>query len=280
MTETILLTGAAGRLGTILRAHLAPQWKLRSADIRPIADPLENEEILRFDLTDRKALQNAMRGCRAVLHFGGIPLEADFDQINSANIDGTFNVYEAARVSGVKRVIFASSHHVTGYVRAHEPTDVEDPVRPDGLYGVSKVFGEALGRLYFDRYGIEHASLRIGMCVAEPFDHRSLGIWLSFSDLCRLVTQCLDVPTLGYAIVHGVSANRRGWLSNAGAAHVGYEPRSDSEAFAEQILAKIPAFDPGDPTQAYTGGYFTTEKPPRWEGVDMVFVPSKYNGSD
>jgi uronate dehydrogenase len=274
--QRILLTGAAGRLGSLLRPFLAARWKLRSGDLRAVSSLHANEEAVQFDLGDRRAVDAAVRGCDCIVHFGGIPLEADFEAIRDVNITGTYNVFEAGRLAGVKRIIFASTHHVVGYNKLGEAMDTEAPVLPDSLYGVSKVFGEALGRYYWERFGIEHASLRIGIGVPEPYDRRSLGLWLSAGDLCRLVASCLETPNLGFAVLFGQSANQRAWLSNAPAAHVGYRPQDDAEHFAARILSAAPPVNTDDPSQAFTGGYFTSSTPPRWEGPDMQFVPHQF----
>jgi uronate dehydrogenase len=271
MYNRMLLTGAAGRLGTVLRPFIASRWMLRSADVRAVIDLHPNEEAVQFDLGDWKSVSAAMSGCDCVLHFGGIPMEADFGAIQQTNMTGTYNIFEAARQAGVKRVIFASTHHVIGYARIAEQLDTSSAVRPDGLYGVSKVFGEALGRFYWDRFGIEHASLRIGMVVPEAYDRRSLGLWLSPADLCRLVLACLEVPELGFAILFGQSANDRAWLSNQLAAHVGYLPQDNAERFAASLPDTAAPADASDPGKIFTGGYFTSSTPPQWQGPGTDF---------
>jgi len=273
MYSRILLTGAAGRLGTVLRPFIASRWTLRSGDLRPLTDLHPNEEAVQFDLRDWNSVSAAMDGCDCVLHFGGIPMEADFGAIQGINITGTYNIFESARLAGVTRVIFASTHHVVGYARIAEQLDASAPVRPDGLYGVSKVFGEALGRFYWDRFGIEVASMRIGMVVPEAYDRRSLGLWLSPADLCRLVLACLKVPKLGFAVLFGQSANDRAWLSNELAAHVGYVPEDNAEQFAASMPDITTSADASDPGQIFTGGYFTSSTPPRWQGPETNSPP-------
>ena len=164
--------------------------------------------------------------------------------------------YEAARQQGVKRVVFASSNHVTGYYRQDEVIDARDPVRPDGLYGVSKAFGENLSRFYFDRHGIETVCLRIGSSVAEPLDRRMLATWLSHDDLERLVVACLTAPLAGHTVLFGMSDNTTTWWDNRYAAHIGFRPRDSSEPFRAAAQARQPQQDIRDPVVIYQGGGF------------------------
>ena len=194
-----LLTGAAGLLGQYLRPELHKRWPIRSSDMRPIDTPMPGEETATCDLTDRDAVFKAVEGCDAVLHFGGISIEGTFDQILSVNINGTYNVFEGARRAGTKRVIFASSNHAIGYYPRESYVDSDAQPRPDTYYGVSKSFGESLGAMDWSKYGIEHASLRIGSCREEPVDRRGLSTWLSFRDLHQMIVRCLEAQRLGYA---------------------------------------------------------------------------------
>lgn len=264
MYKRILLTGAAGALGRYLRPRLAERWPLRSCDVVAIADPMANEEVVTCDLADREAVFKAVDGCDAVLHFGAISIESDFDKIMSANIGGTYNVFEGARRAGTKRVVFASSNHAIGFYPREAKLDADSPPRPDTYYGVSKAFGEALGSMYWNKYGIEHASLRIGSANPEPGDVRQLSTWLSYPDLLQLITRCLEAQRIGFAIVYGQSANDRAWWDNSKAAHVGYRPKDNAEDYAAKLLANAVIGDPEDPTVKYMGGIFTTDQAPRW----------------
>src|SRR5439155_18665701 len=152
------------------------EWSetVRVSDIARMEPAGDGEEVVQADLADRAAVEHLLAGVDAVIHFGGISLDAPFDELVQANILGLYNLYRAVHRHGVRRVIYASSSHVVGYYRRSEVIDSEAPPRPDSLYGVSKCFGEALSRYYFDRFGIECVCLRIGSSFPEPRDPRML----------------------------------------------------------------------------------------------------------
>lgn len=257
--STILITGAAGRIGTAMRARMArPGRTLRLLDIEPV-DAGPREETIRASVTDLAALTEACRGVEAVIHLGGRSGEAAWEHILETNIDGTYKVFEAARRAGVPRVIFASSNHAVGFHTPEEFPLAEDAVPlPDTYYGVSKVTGEALGALYHHRYGLDVICIRILTCFAEPPSLRGLSTWFSPDDCARLFEACLAAPKPGFRIVYGVSANTRGdWVSMRGAEELGYRSEDDAEVFAEQLYAEYgePAKD--DPVFRHLGGEFT-----------------------
>jgi len=255
--HTLLLTGAAGGVGTALRHRLKANCSvLRLSDRVDLGPAQDGEEIIQADLADAAAVHAAVQGCQAIVHMGGVSLEGPFDPILQGNIIGVYNLYEAARQHGVKRVVFASSNHVTGFYRQGETITPAHPPRPDSLYGVSKAFGEDLSRMYFDRYGIETACVRIGSAFAAPRDRRMLASWLSFDDLHRLITACLTTPVLGHTIIFGMSNNAVAWYDNASVRHVGYVPQDSSDGFREEIYARTPEPDLTDPTVQYQGGAF------------------------
>jgi len=258
----LLLTGAGGGLGRELRKRLKPYCDtLRVSDHADIAPAASGEEVSLTALEDRPAMRSLLEGVDAVVHMGGVSVEGPFDPILQANIVGAYNLYEAARVNGVKRIVFASSNHVTGFCRQDEVISAQDPLRPDSMYGVSKAFGESLSRFYFDRYGIETACLRIGSSFPAPKDRRMLATWLSFDDLERLVLACLTTPVLGHSIVYGVSDNLVTWWDNTGSRHVGFVPRDSSERFRAELEARQPGIDPRDPVNVYQGGGFVRQGP-------------------
>jgi uronate dehydrogenase len=257
---TVLLTGAAGGVGTFLRRGLPPLgWKLRCYDVVPVPD---DPDAVAADIRDADALAAAMDGVDAVVHLAGIPTEDTFDRILDTNIDGTYRVFEAARAAGVDRVVYASSNHAVGFLPRQELAPVDVPPRPDTYYGLSKAFGEALGRLYADRHGMRVACLRIGSCFERPRSTRMLSTWLSPADCVRLVHACLTSADLDYAVVYGVSANSRGWWDLESARRLGYAPADDAEVYAEAVLAEHGELDPADPDHAYLGGRFTVAVPP------------------
>lgn len=255
--HTLLLTGAGGGLGTELRQRLKANCSvLRLSDRVDVGPAGTGEEVVTADLADAQAVDAAVAGCQAIVHMGGISVEGPFAPILQANILGVYNLYEAARKHGVRRVVFASSNHVTGFYRQDQTIAPSDPCRPDSLYGVSKAFGEDLSRMYFDRYGIETACLRIGSAFAEPRDRRMLASWLSFDDLHRLITACLTTPVLGHTVLYGVSNNPVTWWDNASARHVGFVPQDSSEPFRAAVYARTPQPDTTDPTVQLQGGSF------------------------
>lgn len=252
----LLLTGAAGGLGQMLRSRLkADAHVLRVSDIAEMAPAAEGEEVVRCDLADKRAVDRLVEGCDAIVHFGAISVERSFEDILEANIRGTFHMYEGARRHGVKRVVFASSNHVVGFHRQGDVLDVNAPRRPDGYYGLSKSFGEDLARFYFDRYGIESTCVRIGSSFPEPRDRRMLSTWISYDDLTALVRCGLYAQHVGHTVVYGVSANRDLWWNNAGAANLGYVPRQSSEPFRGKVEQQ-PPLPPSDPAVQYQGGAF------------------------
>ncbi|MDN3269813.1 NAD(P)-dependent oxidoreductase [Streptomyces sp. MA15] len=263
--RTVLLTGAAGGLGTLMR-ELLPRYgyELRLFDLRPVDGA---PDAIVGDLSDRDAVREAVRGADAVVHLAGISLEASFDKILKANIEGTYHLYEAAREEGVRRIVFASSNHAVGHTPRPQGDDplipVGTPHRPDTFYGLSKCFGEDLAQLYWDKHGVETVSVRIGSCFPEPTSVRMLSLWMSPADGARLFHAALTAEGVGHTVVYGSSANTRLWWDLGPARALGYEPRDDSEVYAEKLLAEQGEPDPADPAHACLGGHFVTD-PPVW----------------
>jgi uronate dehydrogenase len=212
-------------------------------------------------LQDAAAVDRIVAGSEAIVHLGGISTEGPFAPILEANIVGVWHLYEAARRHGVRRVVFASSNHVTGFYRQDEVIDPAAPMRPDGHYGISKAFGENVARFYFDRYGIESVCLRIGSSFPEPRDRRMLATWLSYDDLERLVVAGLTAPVVGCSIVYGVSDNSTTWWDNTSASHLGFRPKDSSEQFRAAAEARQPVLDPSDPATRFQGGAFVKQGP-------------------
>jgi uronate dehydrogenase len=171
------------------------------------------------------------------------------------------HLYEAARRHGVKRIVYASSNHVTGFYRQDEVIDARMPMRPDGNYGLSKAFGENLAQFYFDRHGLETVSLRIGSSFPEPKDRRMLATWLSYDDLERLVVSSLTAPVVGHTVIYGLSDNATHWWDNTPARHIGYRPQDSSERFRAAVEARQAQLDMKDPATQYQGGAFVTKGP-------------------
>ncbi|GGM10907.1 NAD(P)-dependent oxidoreductase [Pseudooceanicola nanhaiensis] len=255
--KKILITGAAGRLGSELRRGLAPLADtLRLADRVACEDLQPHEEGVVFDLADEAATRAAIAGCDAIVHMGGAPHERPWQEVLDSNIRGSYHVYEGAREHGVRRVVYASSVHAIGYHPLADHIRGDAMGRPDSLYGVSKCFVESLASLYWDKFGIESACVRIFSSFPEPADRRMLWSWLSFDDCCRLVTACLTAPHLGFTITAGMSDNRVKPVDMSHAGHLGYVPQDSAEPFRAKVEAKTPIQDPDDPATQRIGGWF------------------------
>lgn len=252
--KTVLITGAAGDVGTHLRRELADRYEIRASDIRPFA-PIAGQQSLPADLSVMADVMSITAGVDAIVHLGGYSVEGPWAGILQANIIGCYNLFEAARVNGVKRIVFPTSNHATGFYRRDQTIDHRVYPKPDSRYGVSKVFGEALGSLYADKYGMQFLMVRIGNVNPAPIDKRRLAIWVSPRDLAQLVAIGIDHPDIRFEIVYGVSGNQRSWYDNSNAARLGYRPQDDSEPWAADVLAREPAG--GDPiAEAHQGGAF------------------------
>jgi uronate dehydrogenase len=257
----LLITGAAGGLGRVLRDKLKSEAAIRRlSDRAPLGAAAAGEELVPCDLADKAAVEALLKDVDAVVHLGGISVEGPFEPILQSNIIGMYNLYEAARKNKVPRVVFASSNHAVGFRLQSETIDADDPQRPDGYYGISKCFGENLSRFYFDRYGIETVCLRIGSSFPEPQDRRMLLTWLSYDDLTALVRRALFTHGVGHTIVFGTSNNRDSFWDNSKAAHLGWTPKDSAEPWRAQIEA-APPLAPGDPLMIYQGGRYTALGP-------------------
>ena len=258
----LLLTGAAGHLGGQMRTRLKSYCDaLRLSDRVEIGAAGDREEIVIAPLEDKEAMLALLKDVDAVVHLGGVSTEQPWDLILAGNIVGMVNLYESARKNDVKRIVFASSNHVTGFYRQDEVVSPKDPVRPDGFYGLSKAFGENLAQLYWDRWKIETVSLRIGSSYAEPKDRRMLATWMSFDDCERLIVAALTAPVVGHSIIYGMSDNNTTWWDNTPARHIGYRPQDSSEPFRAAVEARQPRLDPQDPATRYQGGAFVRTGP-------------------
>ena len=267
--ERLLITGAAGNLGTVLRKGLAPlATKIRLTDRKEISAAAGNEEIMQCDLGDFDAVMKVVEGCDAIVHFGAAPVERPWADVLNSSIIGGYNVYEAARRHGIKRIVYASSIHAVGYCRREEGADTDTPGRPDSLYGLSKCFVEDLARLYFNKFGMESALLRINSSFPEPDNRRHLATWLSFNDLVHLVERCLLAERIGYTVVYGISDNKEAIFSNHKVAHLGYQPKDSAEAYREAVEARTEPGDPLAPGVEFVGGVFCEYGHPDDEGFE------------
>ena len=258
--KRVLITGASGGVGSWLRKLLHPHYELVLSDIKPPSGLAPHETFIAADLADAAAIERAVQGVEAIVHLGGQPVEAPWETILRSNIEGTYNLFEAARKHAVKRVVFASTNHAVGFYPRAQTIGTRALPLPDSRYGVSKAFGEALGALYAYKYGLGVLCIRIGNVNEIPLDERRLSIWVKPSDLASLVRLGLEHEGLVYEVVYGMSDNARGWWDNARARELGYNPEGKSEDFAREALA-AQARLPADPVSDYfQGGPFCSEE--------------------
>jgi uronate dehydrogenase len=257
MMQNVLITGAAGDIGTRLRKILCGVYPhIRASDIRKPADLAASDDFIAADLTDLAQVEKAVAGMEGVVHLGGHAVEGSWETILNANIIGCYNLFEAARRAGVKRVVFASSNHAIGFYPRRQRIGVAVTVRPDSRYGVSKAFGEALGSLYADKHGLRVTCLRIGNIGDTPADERRLSIWIKPEDLAQLVRIGLEHPDIRFEIFYGVSDNAASWWDNSRAAHFGYRPQGRAEDFRAEALAAQAKLAPDPIAARYQGGPF------------------------
>ena len=253
----LVLTGAAGRLGSYLREPLAAMCDaLVSTDIAPdIGKLYPGETYIRADLAEMAQIAPVLEGADMVIHFGAIVDEKPFEELLGPNFIGSYNIWEAGYKAGVKRVIYASSIHAVGMHLKSDFIGTDAEHRPDTFYGLAKCFTEDLGRMYWDKRGMESVHLRILSC-AQVNNTRALGSWLSYDDLIQLVTRAIDTPSVGFSIIYGVSNNDRAPVDNAKASFLGYRPKDNAEVFAREVLAAEGPVDTTDHGQMCHGGPF------------------------
>lgn len=257
--KRVLLTGAAGTLGSVMRRALVG-WaeELVLSDIVNIEELNAGESFIACDLSDLNAVVDLVRGCDAIIHLGGQSIEGTFENIVNGNLKGAYHIYEAARQVGVKRIVFASSNHLTGFHSREERLNDKSPMRPDSLYGVSKGFGELVAQYYFDKFAIESALIRIGSCLPKPTNRRLLSTWISERDLADLVKRVFIVNRLGCTVIYGASNNPCSWWDNSHASFIGWHPKDSSAVFEEEVFRNDPLLSPDDPVLLYQGGAFAT----------------------
>ena len=254
--KRILMTGAAGGVAALIRPLLLEHYELVLSDQNPITTMQPGESFMDADLADLTACEQLCEGIDGIIHLGGFSVEGPWEVIHQSNIVGCYNIFEAARRQRVSHLVFASSNHAMGFYRRSEIVSTDRRVRPDGLYGVSKAYGEAMGSLYADKFGMSVLSIRIGNVGPVPVDARRLAIWIHQEDLVQLCRIGLEHPDLHCEVVYGASENKRSWWDNQVAYNLGYAPKHRSEGHVQSALeaqAKIPADEIGD---LFQGGQF------------------------
>jgi uronate dehydrogenase len=258
-SRPILLTGASGNLGrSLARALGSKGWLLKLTDVNPFPDPLpKGAAFEQIDLKDGVPLLRFAEGCGTILHFGGVSIDKSFEEVLGPNISGLYYIYEAARRERA-RVVFASSNHTVGFHLRTATLDSDCDFRPDSYYGLSKAYGELMGRLYWDKHGVENINVRIGSSFPEPVDARMLSTWLSYDDLARMMERCVLAENVGHSVIWGTSKNARmTWWRHDQRARIGWAPQDSADTFAGQLAGKVS----GNPVQErYQGGAYCVKE--------------------
>lgn len=254
----VLLTGAAGIVGTALRPLLAQRYEhLLSTDQNPVQDLAENEESVLGDIGDLSFVQELANGVDGIIHLAGmVGPDYTFDEVLGPNIVGTHNVLTAARFAKISHVAYASSHHAVGYFKRDDLVDHRTAPRPDSQYGLSKAYGESAGSFFADKYGLNVMAIRIGFVGDEVIDERRLHTWISPRDLAQLIHIGLSKKDLGFELVYGVSDVEAPFFDNSNALRLGYLPidRAIDHLADQSILSTKP--NPNSPEGVYVGGHF------------------------
>ncbi len=255
--KRLLITGGAGQLGRVMRTRLCGLADtIRLSDRTGLGAPTDHEELVQCDLADAQAVNAMVAGCDGIVHLGGASVEGPFEGVLRGNIVGLYNLFEAARANGQPRIVFASSNHTIGYYAQTVRLEPDAPFRPDGLYGASKCFGEALARMYFEKFGQETALVRIGSCTPEPTNHRMLSTWLSHEDFASLIEAIFRVPVLGCPVIWGASANGAGWWDNTHLGWLGWKPRDNAESSRPRLAEDAPQPGPDESMARFQGGAY------------------------
>jgi uronate dehydrogenase len=256
----VALTGAGGQIGKVLRAELLRRKvNLRSVGGRTALTPMvDGEDICNGDLRDPAVVDRALEGVDVCIHLAGTSVEKPLPEIIENNLRGLYELYQGARRHKVRRIVFASSNHAFGMYSVDDKLDPDAAYRPDGFYGLSKAWGEAMARMYWDKHGVEGISIRIGSCLPKPTEFRHLSTWLGHEDYFHLIDRCISAPPLGYVDIWGISRNtRRYWNFGEGERRLGYTPSQDAEIYAAEIMKLA---NPLNATaQKFQGGGFVTQ---------------------
>ena len=254
--KRLLVTGASGGVASQIRPLLRQRFEELVLTSRSEPDDLAGGEVFRAsDLADRASLLAAMEGCDGILHLGGVSTDEGWDPILEANIVGLHTLFEAARETGIARIVFASSNHATGFWPRGTTIGTGARVRPDGFYGVSKAFGEAMAALYADKHGLRILSIRIGSIMPKPQDERRMSLWQHPEDFVQQVEIGLTHPDIHNQIVWGISDNDAAFYDRGELTRLGYRPRHRAEEFRGEIAEA----EPDLVADAVQGGPFASD---------------------
>lgn len=259
MPRLIALSGAEGNIGRVLRERLpARGYRVRSGSLSPLAPRAAGEDLVSGDLNDPAVVDRLLAGADVLIHMAGTSVERPLPEIIDNNLRALVAVYEGARRHRVRRVVFPSSNHAVGMHPVDQVLDVDVDLRPDGFYGLSKVWGEALARMYWDKHGIESVCVRIGTCIEKPLEVRHLSTWFGWDDLLHFTERCIEATDVGFLQIYGVSGNTRSYWRNDQSARLGYRPTQNAEDWAAEVMAR-PMPDPRDPVaRRFQGGAFVS----------------------
>ena len=252
--RSVLLTGASGNLGRQIAAGLGAEGiDLVLTDIKPFPDALPpGARFTQADLNDGPTILRLAEGCGTILHFGGVSVDRPFEEVLGPNLRGLYHIYEAARREQA-RVVFASSNHSIGFHERSETLDSDCAFLPDSFYGLSKAYGELMGRLYWNKHGVESVLVRIGSSFPEPKDARMLATWFAYPDLVRLMLRCVRAEAVEVAVIWGASANSRSFWGADDRARLGWAPSESADAYAAQLAGALS----GDPVnERFQGGIY------------------------
>jgi uronate dehydrogenase len=255
--EKILVTGAAGGIGTSLRKLLKGVYpSIRWSDIRKPDNLAADETFVAADIARMADVEKIVAGVDGIVHLGGHSIEGPWDTILNANIIGCYNIFEAAYRANVKRIVFASSNHAVGFYPRSQTIGVNVTVHPDSRYGISKAFGEALGAFYADKHGLRVTCLRIGNFGEVPLDQRRLSIWLKPEDLVQLIRIGLEHRDIRFEIFYGASDNAASWWDNSNARRFGYKPQGKADDYRDEAMAAQKKLPPDPVGDRFQGGPF------------------------
>jgi uronate dehydrogenase len=256
----IAITGGAGRVGTALRAVLSSRYReVRIIDLAEPSALAANESWRRVDIANLGELTEALRGVDGIVHLAGFPGDRAIEDMLQVNVLGSSNVYEASRLAGVGRVVLGSSNHVVGFYPRSAVVPPDAPMRPDGLYALTKCWAELTAGLYYDKCGIRSLIVRIGNAQAQPTTPRSLEIWLSPGDLAQLVDIGMVHPAIECTTVYGVSAGGGSWYDNSTATSLGFVPRDIIRDYAHPDAFRQPELELPEIAEYFQGGPFCSQ---------------------